>query len=128
MAGLYGRRWYAEHGETPDAVWLRELESMTPEEAILGWRACRDSGDSYVPMLPQFIGRVRDALKARHAQGPHLKQRMDPELEAMHKAAAKRAVAELPPPDEERMKRLKHAEHPGKAAVAEMRRLIARSQ
>ena len=66
MRQLYGRRWITEHGEriSENLAWRKALESMTPDEAALGWKACRDSGDEHPCTLPMFLGRVSAALRA----------------------------------------------------------------
>lgn len=71
MTGLYGRSWRTEHGDTLPAVWRAQLESMTPEEAALGWKACRASGDTRPCTLPQFMARVSEALKAKVRPSVH---------------------------------------------------------
>lgn len=64
MFSLYGRRWYEEYGETITVIWANELMSMTPTEAAMGWKACKESGDTHPVTLPLFLQRVSDALKA----------------------------------------------------------------
>lgn len=129
MAGLYGQRWYKDYGPEPSESWVIELSSMTPEKAVLGWKACRESGDAHCCTVPQFLKRVSDALKAARgrAPGPQLAQdSADPRL--MANAARSREIASkaLPPPSPERMQRLKDAEDVGQAAVNEIRGMLGR--
>lgn len=63
MRALYGHRWTQEWGPELHPLWERELRSVTPDEAALGWRACRKSGDEWPPTLPVFFNRVSEALK-----------------------------------------------------------------
>ncbi len=73
MRQLYGRAWFQDHGEnllpteatSGNLAWRKSLESMTPNEAALGWKACGNSGDTKPCTLPQFVKRVSDALRAR---------------------------------------------------------------
>lgn len=65
MKEIYGQRWIEEYGSEPGPAWRSSLGSMTPQEAGLGWRACRDSGDVHPVTLPVFLRRVSEAIKAR---------------------------------------------------------------
>lgn len=65
MAGLYGQRWFKDYGLEPSESWVMELASMTPEEAALGWKACRESGDAHCCTVPKFTMRVKEALASR---------------------------------------------------------------
>ncbi len=71
MVGIYGQRWVREYGSTMDVVWEAELLSMTPDEALLGWQACKVAGDREPCTLSQFTRRVADALKARKRPEPY---------------------------------------------------------
>lgn len=120
MSSLYGRRWCDEYGEKPGAVWVSELTSMTLAEAGIGWKACRDSGESHPPTLPVFLARV----KASRPMLPLAGYREDPAIKAMHEAAAKHAATLLPSPDKARMERLQSAPDLVKAAFAELRGML----
>ena len=73
MVELYGRRWKTEHGDAISEVWRREIMSITPDEAVMGWRVCRDSGDEYPCTLPQFMFRVKYALQRDKPAAPEHK-------------------------------------------------------
>lgn len=74
MKDLYGEKpWTEKHGETMNKVWRAELMSMTPQEAALGWRACKSSGDEFPCNLPTFIARVKNALASRRPIIPEYK-------------------------------------------------------
>ncbi len=96
MGGLYGSRWYQEHGEdihSPAcAVWRAELASMTPSEAAAGWRACKASGDSRPCTIPQFVRRVSEALKSQVQPPVH---RVLPEPKAKRQERAAKATEYL---------------------------------
>ncbi len=75
MGGLYGSRWYKEHGADINSpactIWRNELLTMSPEEAAMGWRACKRSGDEFPCTMPQFTKRVLDAICARKRPNVH---------------------------------------------------------
>ena len=61
----------------PD-VWRRELLSMTPDEAALGWKACKDSADTKPCTLPSFMYRVKCALQASKPLSPVTRRLPEP--------------------------------------------------
>ena len=102
MTGLYGRNWMTEHGDEMPAVWRAELMSMTPDEAALGWKACKASGDAKPPTLPQFVYRVKYAIQANKPAIPEYKPLPAPKnvkaalVEGAKAAARKVAEVDVP--------------------------------
>jgi len=61
MGEIYGEQFFTEFGpEMPDQ-WRMAVGSLNLEQIKRGIDLCRDSGDSYIPRLPQFMGRARTA-------------------------------------------------------------------
>lgn len=71
--GLYGRSWRTEHGDYMSPVWRAGLMSMTPDEAALGWKACKSSGDTKPCTFPQFVDRVKSAITSSRPTIPMYK-------------------------------------------------------
>lgn len=105
MGALYGRQWYSEHGPNPES-WATELASMTPNEAALGWKACRASGDAYPCNVPTFVKRVNDALSAKRPIIPEYKPLPAPprNVEAAMSKGTKAAAEKAESVDVQRLK------------------------
>lgn len=60
MAQIYGHRWTAPHGESPDAesssagTWAKGLAGITPRQLGAGLEACIVRADPWPPTLPEF--------------------------------------------------------------------------
>lgn len=73
MTELYGSDWKNKNGPVMPDLWKAELMSMTPNEAALGWNACKASGDTRPCNLPMFTRRVSEALASRRPIIPEYK-------------------------------------------------------
>lgn len=128
MKALYGKRWTDEWGPEPHPLWRSELESMTPAEAAMGWRACRNSGDNWPPTLPVFVKRVTEALKAQRQRDDTYQALPSPEASPAVLDAWKRGKAEAGKAREDvDVARLERAlGRKGVVRVQQMRRVVLR--
>ncbi len=61
MAEIYGRRWYAEHGERISSTWREALSRMTTERAKQAMARCMTAGDKFPCTLSQFMARAKES-------------------------------------------------------------------
>lgn len=61
LAQIFGRKFLAEYGERPNAMWRREIDSLTDAELSRGLERCRREGGEFAPALGQFSALCRDS-------------------------------------------------------------------
>jgi len=54
MAEMYGHTWTSQQGEEPNDTWVRGLNGLTAANFGRALVACRDSGKTFPPTLPEF--------------------------------------------------------------------------
>lgn len=65
LAQMFGRKFLAEYGERPNAMWRREIDSLTDAELSRGLERCRREGGEFAPALGQFSKLCRDPGERR---------------------------------------------------------------
>ena len=51
---MYGHAWTSGQGEVPNDTWIRGLDGLTAANFGRALVACRDSGKTFPPTLPEF--------------------------------------------------------------------------
>lgn len=59
MAGIYGKRFYAEYGEDMPDTWKASVSQLSYAQAKFGIDQCIRSRDQFIPTLPQLMYRAR---------------------------------------------------------------------
>ena len=62
MREYWGSRWTNDHGTSPTRLWIKELQTITPQQAALGLQVLKKTGSHYPPSLPEFFKAVETAL------------------------------------------------------------------
>jgi len=51
---MFGHTWLRDQGDEPNDTWVRGLADLSTADLGIGLTACRDSGKSFPPGLPEF--------------------------------------------------------------------------
>src|SRR3990172_8616523 len=54
MSMFYGHAWANSYGDADNGVWLAGLCDVSPEGILRGINACRVTGKTWPPSLPEF--------------------------------------------------------------------------
>lgn len=66
LGDIYGKRFFAEYGDTPNVTWAESIRRLSYEQAAAALETCRTIGDQYPPTLSQFIGRAKQSSAPYH--------------------------------------------------------------
>lgn len=56
---MFGHTWLRDQGDEPNDTWVRGLSDLSSTDLGTGLIACRDSGKTFPPTLPEFRAMCR---------------------------------------------------------------------
>jgi hypothetical protein len=94
---MFGHTWLRDQGDEPNDTWIRGLSDLSPADLGCGLIACRDSGKTFPPTLPEFRSMCRPDHGMTAMEKASLKEYRPERLleDETSKAAAREAGAKV---------------------------------
>lgn len=63
MMELYGMKWVNSYGQDPTEMWINLIDSLENYQITWAIKSLMNTGDSFVPTMPQVVTLARSAHK-----------------------------------------------------------------